>query len=98
MKVKLSRPVKWDYRFYRATALLSLLFPSLAQPRTKLSLSLSSILENETKVGCHKGAQNGAVKRTLFDASSDESGERSGLATRPFVYKLIDITKFKCAA
>ena len=47
MKVKLSRPVKWDYRFYRATALLSLLFPSLAQPRTKLSLSLSLLYLGE---------------------------------------------------
>ena len=55
------------------------------------------ILENETKVGGgrHKGAQNGAVKRSLFDAS--EGGGERRLATRPFVYKLIDITKFKCA-
>ena len=50
--------------------------PSHAQPRTELTLFLSlslCILENETKVGGHKGAQNGAVKRTLFDAS-DERG------------------------
>ena len=66
-------------RFKRAVALFFLFLPlQLYHALPSLSLlSLHPILENETKVGCgHKGAQNGAVKRTLFDARAAPVGYR----------------------
>ena len=86
---------------------LKLRFTSQTQPYThrthaQSSLPFLTILENETKVGCgHKGEEGGARSewgRKTHPFRRQQPSKPSGwLATRPFVGKLIDITKFKCA-